>query len=426
MIAWFVFFVTGIVETFVNIFFYDSFLNRKWDGSHRVLSFVSLYVANMFNALVMEALPYRFIPWKLVTLIAVHVIYVKTFYLSAWSISFFFAMLQNTFLALLGSIAFSLMELHYLGSHTESAILEFGLCIVWTGVLLILRKKLPHIKLNIKNSAGITSKFGLFQILSLIAGIYYYFLFVNESVADLFGILVAVSLVGINILSLFLMQEYLIKDKELRLSEIQNEKNQNQLQAFRDMNSLYERQGRKLHDYKKQVGTVHELLKNGDVESAIKFTEQLTKSIDVEMSEVNVGHPVINAVLNQQYCVAKGEGIGMTFTISDLHDVRLSDDDIVVLLGNLIENAIHECKRVMELGKSVNIGIKFIEKDGNLILTVRNPVCERVEIEDNKVIKPVMDGHGIGLKNVEAAVAKNNGSFAISCDDKEFVAVVMI
>jgi len=28
---------------------------------------------------------------------------------------------------LLGSIAFSLMELHYLGSHTESAILEFGL-----------------------------------------------------------------------------------------------------------------------------------------------------------------------------------------------------------------------------------------------------------------------------------------------------------
>lgn len=426
MIAWLMFFVTSIVETFVNIFFYDSFLNRKWDGSHRVLSFVSLYAANMFNALVMEALPYRFIPWKLVTLIAVHAIYVKTFYLSAWSVSFFFAMLQNTFLALLGSIAFSLMELHYLGSHIESAILEFGLCIVWTGVLLILRKKLSHIKHNLKNSAGIASKFGLFQILSLIAGMYYYFLFVNESVADLFDILVAVSLVGINILSLLLMQEYLIKDKELRLSEIQNEKSQNQLQAFRDMNSLYERQGRKLHDYKKQVGTVHELLKNGDVESAIKFTEQLTKSIDVEMSEVNVGHPVINAVLNQQYRVAKGEGIGMTFTISDLHDVRLSDDDIVVLLGNLIENAIHECKRVMELGKSVNIGIKFIEKDGSLILTVRNPVCERVEIEDNKVIKPVMDGHGIGLKNVEAVVEKNNGSFAISCDDKEFVAVVMI
>ena len=67
----------------------------------------------------------------------------------------------------------------------------------------------------------------------------------------------------------------------------------------------------------------------------------MTKSISVEMSEVNVGHPVVNALLNQQYRVAKEKNIGMTFAVSDLHDIRISDDDIVVLLGNLIENCIH-------------------------------------------------------------------------------------
>ncbi|QGX45069.1 hypothetical protein [Streptococcus equinus] len=76
------------------------------------------------------------------------------------------------------------------------------------------------------------------------------------------------------------------------------------------MQALYERQGRKLHDYKKQLATLQELLKGGDTDAAIEFTEQLTKSIAVEMSEVNVGHPVVNAVFNQQYRVAKGKILG--------------------------------------------------------------------------------------------------------------------
>ena len=131
--------------------------------------------------------------------------------------------------------------------------------------------------------------------------------------------IVSVVLLVVNLISLFLLQDSLIKDEKLRKSEIQIENKQNQLQAFRDMQTLYERQGRKLHDYKKQITTLQELLKGGDTEAAIAFTEQLTKSISVEMSEVNVGHSVVNAVLNQQYRVAKGKNIGMTFSVSDLY-----------------------------------------------------------------------------------------------------------
>ena len=59
------------------------------------------------------------------------------------------------------------------------------------------------------------------------------------------------------------------------------------------MQSLYELQGRKLHDYKKQLATLQELMKSGDVDTAIELTEQITKNIAVEAAEINVGHPVI-------------------------------------------------------------------------------------------------------------------------------------
>ncbi|MBR4342378.1 MAG: GHKL domain-containing protein [Lachnospiraceae bacterium] len=51
---------------------------------------------------------------------------------------------------------------------------------------------------------------------------------------------------------------------------------------------------------------------------------------------------------------------------------------------------------------------------------------QKVEIEENRGQRSSKDGHGIGLSNVQGVVEKCDGNFAISCDEKEFVAVVII
>ena len=109
-----------------------------------------------------------------------------------------------------------------------------------------------------------------------------------------------------------------------------------------------------------------------------------------------------------------------------MHDIRLSDDDIVVVMGNLLENAIHECEKIKSLGKTASVQVKLVEKDSKMIFTVRNPVVQKVEITDNKVQGAQQGGHGIGLSNVESVVEKYGGTFAISCDEKEFTAVAII
>ena len=230
----------------------------------------------------------------------------------------------------------------------------------------------------------------------------------------------------LNISSLYLLQDALIKEERIRISNEQQQKIRNQYDAFRDMKSVYESQGRKLHDYKKQLVVIKELIEEGYMDNAVEYIEKLTKSISVEMSEINVGHPVINAVLNQQYRTAKGKDIGVVFSVCDLSKVQIDDEDIVVLLGNLLENAIHECERLVSEGRAATIQLKFIEKNGSIIITVKNPVLDIVPIKDNKVQTEHIDGHGIGLSNVEEIVRRYDGSFAISCDEEEFNAVVII
>lgn len=425
MMDWIAFFMVCATENVYHLFFFDTFLDHKWQGIKKVLSYFVLYILAVGNAIVVEVLSNGHPMWKIVSLVLIIMIYVKICYRSTWMMSGFFSSLAIVIEVLFGFAISGVLH----NSHLPDAIIRFiGIIssVILCGGVILLRRKLKVIKQHLQTNPEALMKYTWIPVISVMPGLYFSVVFFQREVIGYFNVFVAIGLIIVNVVLLFYLQEAMIKDEKLRLSEMQNDSKQNQLQAFHDMQSLYERQGQKLHDYKKQLSTLQELMKSGDIDTAIELTEQLTKSIAVEASEINVGHPVINAVLNQQYRVAKGKNIGMSFSVSELKDVRLTDDDIVVLLGNLLENAIHECEKITAEGKVASISVKFVEASGKVILNVRNPVREKVEIVDNKVVTPSHEGHGIGLSNVETVTEKNGGTFAISCDENEFVAVVMI
>ena len=65
-------------------------------------------------------------------------------------------------------------------------------------------------------------------------------------------------------------------------------------------------------------------------------------------------------------------------------------------------------------------------EDHKLIFAVRNPVTEKVEIENDTIKSKRGDHHGIGLLNVKAVVDKYGGDMVLSCDEDEFKAVVIL
>jgi sensor histidine kinase YesM len=94
--------------------------------------------------------------------------------------------------------------------------------------------------------------------------------------------------------------------------------------------------------------------------------------------------------------------------------LRLNEEETVILLSNLLDNAIHECVKVVRQGNAV-IHVKLVQEGGKLIFSVRNPVVEKVQATE-----------GTGLSNVKAVADKYGGDFAVSCDAEKFQAVVML
>lgn len=427
MSGWIIFFAASMIEVAAAIYFYVSFLEiRMQRRSIRIAAYIILYLIEVVNAVFIEAFSSGFFPLKLVILILVHILFIRICYRTDWIVCAFLGCFVNMLQVLIEIEIGGIFKMTYHGTNhyliSSAAVVSNMLLFA---LIFFLRKRLTDFRRFVTEPSDSFKKFIWLPFFSVIAGLHFFLTFMRRPI-EYFEMIVSAALLAGNIAALFIMQELMLKDEKLRLSELQVENKQNQLQAFKDMQSLYERQGRKLHDYKKQLSTVQELLKNGDVKTAIDYIGELTKSISVEASEVNVGHPVINAVLNQQYRVAKGKNIGMTFAVGDLHEIMINDDDIVILLGNLLENAVHECEKLVASGRDVSVSVKFIVKDGHIILTVRNPVLNKVEILENKVLIPSQDGHGIGLPNVEIVVEKYGGTFVISCDEKEFTAVAVI
>ena len=247
----------------------------------------------------------------------------------------------------------------------------------------------------------------------------------NEEIRNI-CLFLTMGLVAINFITIYLLQDILDKGEQLRVSTLANQNTKNQIEAYHDMDALYECQRRKMHDYKNQLVTIQSLVQGGNTDKAVKLMEQLTESISVDLSAINTNHPVVNAVLNHKFHTAKEKQIAMIFQVGDVHEICLTEEEIVILLGNLLDNAIAECEKVIKAGKDAVIQFEFIYEDGKVILSIKNPVLAKVQIVDNKVQANHRNGHGIGLKNVEAVAEKYDGSIAFDCDEKEFKAVVIL
>ena len=420
------FFITAIqIAAFICFFdiFFDAVSKKKKIIYAAVLTVTAYAVIQQLVYLLGE----KRVILQVIFAIFMYLIYTLAVYRQDLSTSLYFVILGYSILLFVDFTIAGLLPIEYLSEWKDYFDVIIILSYIPVFIMFVLiRAGLTHLRSYIGKVSSLWFRFGWIPVITFIIGVYLFYVSFCEGKLGFAYTVLGVGIMILDIAFLFMLQGVLVREEEISLVKIREHKNQNQMHAFNDMKSLYDRQSKKLHDYRKQLVTLRELVQQEEKNTAIDFIDELTESISVEISEVNVGHPVINAVLNQSYRVAKGKNIAISQTVGDLHGVMMDGEDIVIVLGNLLENAVNECEKLAGSDRPAVIGVKMVEKGSGFMLTVRNPVREKVEITDNKVQSEPSDGHGIGLLNVEKTVRKYGGDFAISCDDKEFIAVVMI
>lgn len=241
----------------------------------------------------------------------------------------------------------------------------------------------------------------------------------NREIGDLsvisvcFSIMLAVA--NIAIIYLFdLMEQSTAETKKLALLKQQMEI---QTSGILALEKNYRAQRKAIHEHRNQLQTILDLLSADEHNTAKSYIQQLQGMQTTRIFTVNSHHPIIDAVLNQKYQQAQEYDIDVRMQVNDLSSVTIATDHLVVLLSNLLSNAIEAC---LQLPDRRIIQCSLILTD-SLYLSVRNTSLP-VEIKGNFIptTKEPKENHGYGLPHIAVILNQLQSEYVLSCEDGWF------
>ena len=171
------------------------------------------------------------------------------------------------------------------------------------------------------------------------------------------------------------------------------------------------------HDRRHHNLVLLELAKNNDIESIKEYLAQLMKCDTEVWGEVrHCENTTVNTVLTVYGRRAAENGIGVNISALVSSGIDVLAQDLVIVIANLFENAIHAAARLKRDGCQINITIR--ESAQRLLVKVENPCREKMTFDKTD--------HGIGINSVIDTANKYDGMYDFTVEDGIFSAKVVM
>lgn len=266
--------------------------------------------------------------------------------------------------------------------------------------------------------------FPLFTILVLAALLAYYAIPQNQN-EKRYLIYIAFGLLAMNIIVFYLINDILKREARIREDRLLLERVKNETGMYRTISENYDKQRKREHEYQNQLACIAALARDHRVDEINKYLKKYNNEILTRTDLIDTNHVIVNAILNSKYQEARKKGIVFAVKVNDLSQVKLKDEDIVLILSNLLNNAIE----ASEVCNPAVIRLKFVKEGHQVILSVVNTCSKEPFTDGDKFITTKAedtDTHGIGISNIKETVEKYGGSCVIKYDNKSFRFAILI
>lgn len=129
----------------------------------------------------------------------------------------------------------------------------------------------------------------------------------------------------------------MLKHTYLKLVEMQEEQAKRHLEEVRVIHS--EMRGYK-HDFHHHLQALKGQLEAGEVERALAYIEQLDRSLQSVDTLLKTGNVTVDAILSAKLAQARSEGISVDVQANLPDTLTLTDVELSIVIGNLLDNAI--------------------------------------------------------------------------------------
>lgn len=179
------------------------------------------------------------------------------------------------------------------------------------------------------------------------------------------------------------------------------------------------------HDYHNHLQKLKAHIMMKQLDEANQYLNELEVDLDNVNQLVESGNINLDAILNSKLSLALKNKVEITYKAQVPKKLTISDIDLCVLIGNLIDNAVEACEKIKDKSpKFVRLYIGIFKKQ--LYISVSNSTNEIIRKLDDEYITTKRGNHGHGLKRINNIIDKYDGYINRQNEPKVFVTEVLL
>lgn len=210
------------------------------------------------------------------------------------------------------------------------------------------------------------------------------------------------------------------KKTYLKLAAYQAEQSARHLGEVRSIHT--EMRGYK-HDFHHHLQALKGQLEAGEIERALLYIDELDNKLMNVDTLLKTGNVSLDAILSAKIAQAKAEGISVTVKAVVPDALTISDVELSIVVGNLLDNAIEACRTAN--------GERFIRiymtiKGRMLYFSMLNSAGEKQKKKGSLFSSRKNGLHGFGLRRAETIIEEHGGWVKYNSEDGAFTSEFLV
>ena len=192
---------------------------------------------------------------------------------------------------------------------------------------------------------------------------------------------------------------------EQQISRYQNDLT---LRHCEEVENMYRQTRGWRHDFKSHLQTMHAYLEMGQITQLELYMHELMDDYNQVDITLKTGNTMLDAILNSKLSILKSRDIHVDATASVPDVLSVSDIDLCVMIGNLLDNAMEACLKLPPEDRFVRLYIAKAKQ--NLYLYIMNSADGSYRKTFGGYLSTkTTDSHGYGLQRIDNVIHKYKG-----------------
>jgi len=179
------------------------------------------------------------------------------------------------------------------------------------------------------------------------------------------------------------------------------------------------------HDYRNHIQIIRGFASAGDTNSIINYVDELDIDLMMIDATIKTGNRMTDTILSSKISLARSKSIDVTVDANISLELKTSQLDLCIIIGNLMDNAIEACMELPEEERSIRIYMEM--KQTQLYMSFTNTASsEKKNKVSGRFLSTKGENHGFGLVRIDSIIERYNGYISRNSEAGAFTTEILL